>query len=136
MTAPPVEEITTPNTNGDRPDVIKFIYSDGRGGVVYHSILLDDDIKKLIVHQTWDKHYPLLMTAAPFGKSYDNASDYVLLAHASAKLVDKPCTKCEFYPALGDCRVNAIWPARVSCTSCMVPGGRYACSLGKMMTHI
>lgn len=126
--------MTASSIKHDKPEVVKVLYTGERGEVAEHLIALDDDVKKFIVQQTWGNNHPRLIIVESLGDYEGPADDYAFLAHASAKLLDTPCNNCKIDPILGDCRVNAVWPAEVTCTSCLVTDTDDLCSLGKTKT--
>lgn len=103
-------------------------------------IQLDGDWKKEIVRETWkgDLTVPRTITRPQRKVVNEIVEIYALLAHAAAVPVTISCTKCNEDPILGECRVNAVWPAHPSCTCCGYKQTPNACSLrhGKAANYV
>ncbi|KAI5301983.1 hypothetical protein KEM56_001167 [Ascosphaera pollenicola] len=115
---------------GDLPDFVT-VRIRTNSAIEDKKIRLDDNWRKEIVRETWkgDLTVPRTITRPQRKVVNEIVEAYALLAHASAAPVGLACTKCLEDNILDSCRVNAVWPASASCTTCGYKQTPNACSL-------
>lgn len=140
QSSPEKKPVVTIETNesqeGNLPNFVTLRLM-GNVDITTQVIQLDSEWKREIVEKTWgeDLSAPRDVSLSAVGSKYLTFMEqYAILAHASGDIMAQPCTECAKYPYLGDCRVNAVWPPSISCTSCAFQGKTGECSLREGMS--